>query len=91
MEQPRDSPVNHEVTKLFGSDSETSIHSNISKNTLSDQTSNNEINYSNYSALFIKIPTENKKVEEKDSSSTFILSDYNTFKRKLSLKRSLHK
>ena len=76
--------------KLFNSDSETSSNSEKSASTAaSSKPTKNTIDYANYTKLFEKIPsTEHLSAK---SSTSFILEDYNTFKRKLSSKKSLHK
>ena len=76
--------------KLFNSDSETSLNSE--KSTFTAKSSNltkSTIDYANYTKLFEKNPT-NETLSAK-SSTSFILEDYNTFKKKLASKKSLHK
>ena len=82
-------PYNHQE-KLFNSDSETSSNSGKSTTTAhSSKPSNTTIDYANYTKLFEK-NTLTESLSTK-SSTSFILEDYNTFKRKLSTKKSLHK
>jgi hypothetical protein len=78
---------------LFSSDSgsETSSQSTIStksKDTVSDGTGN--IDYSNFSKLFVKQTAVSEPETEKITSPDLI-SDYTSFVKKLNLKRKLHK
>ena len=76
--------------KLFNSDSETSLNSEKSTFTAKSSTNNiNTIDYANYTKLFEKHPS--KESLSAKSSTSFILEDYNTFKKKLASKKSLHK
>jgi cobalamin biosynthesis protein CobT len=76
--------------KLFNSDSETSSNSEKSATTAtSSKPTKNTIDYANYTKLFEKIPSAEHLSTK--SSTSFILEDYNTFKRKISSKKSLHK
>jgi hypothetical protein len=77
-------------SKLFISDSETSINSEVpSATTANNKAKSDKLDYSNYSKLFEKKPF--KESLSSRNSTSFILEDYNSFKHKLSMKKSLHK
>ena len=90
MDQSRINTVNQENTNLFGSDSEISLEQSTSKQSVASNCSKGKFNYSNYSALFDKSPSEQSLAKPSSSTDT-ILSDYSSFKRKLAMKKSLHK
>ena len=77
-------------SKLFNSDSEASINSDgSSSNAASSKSKPDKLDYANYTKLFEKRPSTESLSSR--SSSSFILEDYNSFKKKLSMKKSLHK
>ena len=76
--------------KLFNSDSETSSTSEKSASTpTSSKPTKPIIDYANYTKLFEKNPSTESLSSK--SSTSFILEDYNSFKRKLTSKKSMHK
>jgi hypothetical protein len=94
IENQRD-PFKEPQVTLFSSDSgsETSGQSSISvksTTTLSDSNEKlKEIDYKNFSKLFVKQATETKLEPEIKTNS--LISDYSSFVKKLNLKRKLHK
>jgi hypothetical protein len=78
-------------SKLFNSDSESSsVNSEGSNsNTVNPKQKSDKLDYANYTKLFEKRPSTESLSSR--SSTSFILEDYNSFKKKLSMKKSLHK
>ena len=78
-------------SKLFNSDSESSsVNSEGSNsNTVKPKQKSDKLDYANYTKLFEKRPSTESLSSR--SSTSFILEDYNTLKKKLSMKKSLHK
>jgi hypothetical protein len=79
--------------KVFNSDSETSLNSEATSTCTNGSNgpkiTPNPIDYANYTKLFEKKPSVESLATK--SSSSFILEDYNSFKKKIATKKSLHK
>jgi hypothetical protein len=94
IEHQRD-PFKEPQVALFSSDSgsETSGQSSISvksRTSLSNSKEKlKEVDYKNFSNLFVKRTTEPKI--EPEIKSNNLISDYSSFVKKLNLKRKLHK
>jgi hypothetical protein len=76
--------------KLFNSDSEASLNSeSTNPEGVKGKVNKNPVDYASYTKLFEKKPSVDSMLAS--SSSSFILEDYSSFKKKLSSKKSLHK
>jgi hypothetical protein len=89
-DMPPPNSFTSQPTKLFDSDSDTSLFSEQSgaERVETDKTPS-DMDYSNFAKLFERKPSEETLASS--SSSSFILEDYNTFRNKISSKRKLHK